>query len=105
MAAPLTALNSSKVPFQCTSAAHDTFQALTEQFTSAPILVVPDCLQFVVEVEASDVTVGAVLSQRVATDQKLHPCVFFSRWLTPAKRNYNIGYRELLTVKLALEEW
>ena len=61
--------------------------------------------QFVVEVDTSDVGVGAVLSQRSAIDQKLHPCAFFSRWLTPAERNYDIGNRELLAVKLALEEW
>ena len=59
----------------------------------------------VVEVDASDVGVEAVLSQRVAADQKLHPCAFFSKRLTPAERNYDIGNRELLGVKLALEEW
>jgi hypothetical protein len=26
-------------------------------------------------------------------------------WLTPPERNYDVGNRELLTVKLALEEW
>lgn len=30
---------------------------------------------------------------------------FFSRKLSPAERNYDIGNRELLTIKLALEEW
>ncbi|KAI3352183.1 hypothetical protein L3Q82_020990 [Scortum barcoo] len=30
---------------------------------------------------------------------------FFSHHLTPAKTNYDVGNRELLTVKLALEEW
>ena len=49
--------------------------------------------QFVVEVDASNVGVGAVLSQRAAIDQKLHPCAFFSRRLTPAERNYDIGNR------------
>ncbi|XP_058478432.1 ileal sodium/bile acid cotransporter [Solea solea] len=69
-----------------------------------PILVMLDSeRQFVVEVDASDVGVGAVLSQTAASDQKLHPCAFFSRRLTPAGRNY--GNRELLAVKLALEEW
>ena len=61
--------------------------------------------QFVVEVDASDVGVGAVLSQRAAEDQKLHPCAFFSRRLSPTEKNYDIGNRELLAVKLALEEW
>ena len=100
------ALTSSKVPFRWSSAANEAFQSLKTRFTSAPILIMPDPeRQFVVEVDASDVGVGAVFSQRSATDQKLHPCAFFSRRLTPAERNYDIGNRELLAVKLALEEW
>lgn len=58
----------------------------------------------VVEVDASDTGVGAVLSQCSGADQKLHPCAFFSRELSPTKRNYDVGDRELLAVKLALEE-
>ena len=42
---------------------------------------------------------------QVGTDQKLYPCAFFSRRLTPAERNYDIGNREFLVVKLALEVW
>lgn len=34
----------------------------------------------------------------------LHPCAFFSRKLSPAERNY-VGNRELLAVKMVLEEW
>lgn len=49
--------------------------------------------------------VGAVLSQQSATDQKLHPCAFFSQRLSPTERNYDIGNRELLAVKMALKEW
>ena len=106
VAAPLMALTSLKVPFQWTSPADEAFRSLKGRFTSAPILQMPDPeRQFVVEVDASDVGVGGVLSQRAAKDQKLHPCAFFSRQLTPAERNYDIGNRELLAVKLALEEW
>lgn len=49
--------------------------------------------------------VGAVLSQRHGTPAKLYPCAFFLRKLTPAEVNYDIGNRELLTVKSALKEW
>ena len=49
--------------------------------------------------------VGAILSQRSSVDQKVHPCAFFSRRLTRSERNYDIGNRELLAVKLDLEEW
>lgn len=42
--------------------------------------------------------------EKQAVDQKLHPCAFFSHHLSPAERNYDIGNREVLAVKLALEE-
>ncbi|TKS65685.1 Retrovirus-related Pol polyprotein [Collichthys lucidus] len=106
VAAPLTSLTSTKRPFEWTPAADRAFQSLKARFTSAPILRMPDEeRQFVVEVDASDVGIGAVLSQRSAEDGKMHPCAFYSRRLSPTECNYDIGNRELLAVKLALEEW
>lgn len=58
-----------------------------------------------VEVDASDLGVGAVLSQRSVEDGKLHPCAFLSHRLSPAECNYDVGNRERLAFKLALEEW
>lgn len=55
------------------------------------------------EVDASDAGVGAVLSQQQSG--KLHSCAYFSRRLSPAEGNYDVGDRELLAIKLALEEW
>ena len=93
-------------PFSWTPEAEAAFKELKHRFNSAPILVQPDPnRQFILEVEASDSGVGAVLSQRSIPDQKLHPCAFFSRRLNPAEWNYDVGNRELLAVKLALEEW
>uniref|UniRef100_A0A8C1TGE2 Gypsy retrotransposon integrase-like protein 1 n=1 Tax=Cyprinus carpio TaxID=7962 RepID=A0A8C1TGE2_CYPCA len=106
LASPLTALTSPGTPFRWSDAAEAAFAKLKSRFVSAPILVAPDpTRQFVVEVDASEVGVGAVLSQRAASDDKVHPCAFFSHRLSPAERNYDIGNRELLAVKLALEEW
>ncbi|KAK3518378.1 hypothetical protein QTP86_003532 [Hemibagrus guttatus] len=77
-----------------------------QAFTTAPLLVHPDPERpFVVEVDASTTGVGAVLSQQQGKPLRLHPCAFFSRKLNPAEANYDIGNRELLAVKLALEEW
>ena len=82
------------------------FNTLNRHFVTAPILRHPDPGQpFVVEVDASDIGVGAILSQRSVEDERLHPCAFFSRRLTSSERNYAVGDRELLAVKLALEEW
>ncbi|KAK3529361.1 hypothetical protein QTP70_029335 [Hemibagrus guttatus] len=57
------------------------------------------------KVDASTTGVGAVLSQQQGNPRKLHPCAFFSRKLSPAEVNYDIGNRKLLAIKLALEEW
>ncbi len=57
------------------------------------------------EVDASTTGVGAILSQQQGNPSRLHPCAFFSSKLSPAERNYDIGNRELLAIKLALEEW
>uniref|UniRef100_A0A3B3WPB4 Gypsy retrotransposon integrase-like protein 1 n=1 Tax=Poecilia mexicana TaxID=48701 RepID=A0A3B3WPB4_9TELE len=61
--------------------------------------------QFTVEVDASETGVGAILSQRSSRDGKLHPCAFFSKKFTTTEGRYDIGDRELLAIKLALEEW
>ncbi|KAK3531899.1 hypothetical protein QTP70_034403, partial [Hemibagrus guttatus] len=82
------------------------FDTLKQAFTTAPLLVHPDPERpFVVEVDASTTGVGAVLSQQQGKPPRHHPCAFFSRKLNPAEVNYDIGNRELLAVKLALEEW
>ncbi len=86
-------------------AANDAFESLKEAFTQAPILVHPDPQSsFIVEVDASTTGVCAILSQQQGNPEKLHPCAF-SRKLSLAERNYDIGNRELLAIKLALEEW
>ena len=106
VAAPLTQLTSTKVPFGWSQAAQSAFLRLKRLFSSAPVLCHPDpAIQFMVEVDASNSGVGAVLSQRSALDNKLHPCSFFSRRLSSAETNYDVGNRELLAVVLALQEW
>ncbi|KAK3527495.1 hypothetical protein QTP86_023021, partial [Hemibagrus guttatus] len=72
----------------------------------APILCHSDPDRpFVVEVDASSSGLGVVLSQRHGDPGKVHPCAFYSRKLTTAEVNYDVGNRELLAIKEALEEW
>uniref|UniRef100_A0A3B4GQD0 Gypsy retrotransposon integrase-like protein 1 n=1 Tax=Pundamilia nyererei TaxID=303518 RepID=A0A3B4GQD0_9CICH len=88
IALPLTNLTSPKLLFQWSLDAQRAFAQLKALFSSAPVLVQADLeLPFFVEVDASDSGVGAVLSQQVPG--KMHPCAFFSRRLSPAKRNYD----------------
>uniref|UniRef100_A0A8C7KJ45 Gypsy retrotransposon integrase-like protein 1 n=1 Tax=Oncorhynchus kisutch TaxID=8019 RepID=A0A8C7KJ45_ONCKI len=39
------------------------------------------------------------------SDDKVHPCAYFSHRLSPSERNYDVGNRELLAIRLALGEW
>lgn len=79
---------------------------LKSSFTTALILKHPDPdLPFIVEVDASDCGIGAVLSQCHGSLDKLHSCAFFSRKLTSAEINYDVGNKELLSIKSALEKW
>ncbi|KAL0157922.1 hypothetical protein M9458_045998, partial [Cirrhinus mrigala] len=105
-AAPLTALTKpSHGTFCLTPEAIQAFKTLCHLFTTAPVLTHPNPDKpFVVEVDASDVGVGAVLSQR-GPDGKLHPCSFFSRKFNSTQQRYGVGDRELLAIKWALEEW
>uniref|UniRef100_A0A8C5LZY7 Gypsy retrotransposon integrase-like protein 1 n=1 Tax=Leptobrachium leishanense TaxID=445787 RepID=A0A8C5LZY7_9ANUR len=102
---PLTDLTKN-VPFKWSEQASNAFQTLQSQFTSAPILRLPNpSLPYFLEVDASNKATGAVLSQRDDVDQRLHPIAYFSKRLTPAECNYEVGDRELLAIKKALEEW
>ncbi|XDV39643.1 hypothetical protein PO909_008846 [Leuciscus waleckii] len=63
VAAPLTALTSTKKPFCWSSVTQAAFDKLERRFSSAPILITPDpTRQFVVEVDASEVSEAAVPS-------------------------------------------
>lgn len=59
----------------------------------------PDPEWQLVDMDASDLRVGAVL------DQKLYLCAFCSRRLTSTDRNYNVENLELPAVKMSWEQW
>ncbi|XP_053499602.1 uncharacterized protein LOC128619445 [Ictalurus furcatus] len=107
IANPLTSLLKGKPKrLSWNSSAQSAFDKLKKAFTTAPIIKHPDPSRpFIVEVDASETGVGAILSQRFGEKPKLHLVAFFSRKLSPAERNYDVGNRELLAIKLALEEW
>ncbi|KAI2653818.1 Transposon Tf2-6 polyprotein [Labeo rohita] len=107
VAAPLTSLlRGGGKRLVWTPEAEKAFQQLKERFTSAPILHHPDPERgFVVEIDASNTGIGAVLSQRQGSPPKLFPCAFYSRKLSPTEQNYDVGDRELLAMKAAFEEW
>lgn len=78
--------------FKWTREAQQAFIALKKRLMSASVLLLcnPEA-QFIVEVDASDVGVGGVLSQHGGPDQRQHLCAHYSHHLTPRERNYDVG--------------
>ena len=102
----LTQLLKKDNPFDWTSSCQEAFDTLKKRFTTAPILVHANPAEpYIVEADASDFAIGAVLSQRTPSDKKVHPVAFYSRKLTAAERNYEIYDKELLAIKEAFAEW
>ncbi|CAM4494144.1 unnamed protein product [Caretta caretta] len=80
-------------------------EQLKRAFTSAPVLMLPDPSKpFIVEPDASDYTIEAILSQQQGSPSILPPYAFYSRKLTPTRLNYVIYDKELLAIKAAFEE-
>ncbi|MBW0581363.1 hypothetical protein O181_121078 [Austropuccinia psidii MF-1] len=80
------------------------FHKLKEAFSIAPILShFHPYLPTIVEADASDYALGAVLSQ--ISDSGKHPIAFDLRRLLPAELNYEIHDKELLGIVWALKRW
>jgi len=81
------------------------FNTLKQAFTSASILThwVPDA-QLVVETDASDYTLAAILSI-MTKDNKIHPIAFHSRTFSTPELNYNVHNKKLLAIFKAFKIW
>ena len=80
------------------------FELLKRRFTTAPILLHFDPqLPCIIETDASDFAIGAVLSQ-LSADRRLHPVAFHSRKMDKAEVNYEIHDKEMLAVVTAFKE-
>ena len=97
MAAPLYRLQEKESRFNWTEPCQTAFNKLKEKLTSAPVLVFPtrDGI-FVLDTDASEIAIGAVLSQLQGGVEKV--IAFGSRTLTKSERNYCATRRELLAL-------
>ncbi|MBW0560481.1 hypothetical protein O181_100196 [Austropuccinia psidii MF-1] len=80
------------------------FHQLKEAFIIAPVLShFNPSLPTIVETDASDYALGAILSQ--VSDSGKHPISLNSRKPIPAELNYEIPEKELLGIVWALKRW
>ncbi|KAJ1206276.1 hypothetical protein NDU88_001685 [Pleurodeles waltl] len=103
---PLTELTSKKQPKKViwTEACQNAFDALKAAMCTAPVLQAPDySKEFVVQTDASEHGIGAVLSQlnEEGLDQ---PVAFISRRLLPRERRWSAIEREAFAVVWALKK-
>jgi transposase InsO family protein len=104
IAAPLHALAGKNIPFEWTTECQAAFVRLKEKLTSTPILALPqDEGKFILDTDASGVSIGAVLSQEQEGKERV--IAYGSRVLSRAERNYCVTRQELLAVVYFLKAY
>ena len=105
IARPLNDLLKKDRKFEWTPDCQSAFDNLKKQFTSEPVLAMPNQTKpFQIECDASKYASGAVLTQQDSNGDR-HPCTFISKTCSPTERNYEIYDQELLAIICTLEEW
>ena len=105
IAAPLTDLTQKRKPSIVTWSpeCEDAFNRLKKILCSVPVMKSPDFEQeFILQTDASDRAVGAVLSQMDA-DGGDRPIAYYSRKLLPRETRYSTIEKECLAIKLGIK--
>jgi hypothetical protein len=99
LAKPLTSVLQHK-QFSWSSAAQTTFEELKTAMITTHVLGQPDFdKEFVIETDACDRGIGAVLSQNG------HPIAFYSKALGVKNSKLSTYEKELLAILMAVDEW
>jgi phospholipid-translocating ATPase len=106
-AAPLTDLTKKSLPDKVnwSESCEKAFKELKEMLCQTPILRSPDFeKEFILQTDASDIGVGAVLSQ-LDEEGKDCPLAYYSRKLLPREQKYSTVEKECLAIRLAVEHF
>ncbi|GJP80846.1 hypothetical protein CLOP_g11046 [Closterium sp. NIES-67] len=104
IAAPLTNLLKKNTPYKWEPKHQVAMEQLKQALTSAPVLILPDPERdYVIEADASDRAVGAVLMQDQGNG--LQPIAYLSKKLHGAELNYPIHDKEALAIVIAFKAW
>jgi hypothetical protein len=99
---PLNKLTEQKQTFQWTSEVEAAFKTLKGALCTAPILAYPQPGErFIVDTDASNVGIGAVLSE--VQDGQERIIAYYSKTLKKAERNYCVTRQELLAIVRTME--
>ena len=107
IAAPLSDLTMNIAPnrVEWTDKCERAFQTLKQALAAQPILATPDySKEFIVQTDASEQGIGAVLSQQ-DDDRGDRPLAFFSWKLLDRERNYSTVEKECLAIVAALKHF
>lgn len=97
IARPLIKLTEKNEEFIWTNDQEQAWEELKKRLTSAPILTYPDPdEEFILDTDASDQGIGAVLSQTINGEEKV--IAYGSRVLTKQEKRYCVTRKELLAV-------
>ncbi|CAI7879822.1 unnamed protein product [Closterium sp. NIES-53] len=104
IATPLTNLLKKDTPFTWDTPQQQAMEQLQTALTIAQVLILPDQdKDYVVEADASDQAVGAVLMQDHG--RGLQPIAYLSKKLHGAEPNYPIHDKEALAISTAFKAW
>lgn len=103
---PITQVTRQHIQFKWSFETQAAFDKLKTLFISAPVLQHhKPTLPYALEVDASEIATGAILSQNQGSTALLYPIAFSSCKMSQPESNYDVGDQELLVLKTAFEEW
>ncbi|RDX97219.1 Retrovirus-related Pol polyprotein, partial [Mucuna pruriens] len=103
IALPLSKLLQKDVDFVFDEACIEAFNKLKTRLTSAPILQAPNWeLPFELMCDASNLALGAILSQQVGVGKPAHVIAYATQTMDPTQVNYTTMEKELLAIVFSL---
>ncbi|GBN88600.1 Retrovirus-related Pol polyprotein from transposon 297 [Araneus ventricosus] len=104
IARPLHKLTEAKSNFNWTEECEKSFNSLKQALTSSPILTFPrNDKDFILDTDASNEGIGAVLSQIIVNEERV--IAYFSKSLGKPERNYCVTRKELLVIVKSIEHF
>ena len=104
VAAPLDCLTENNRVFVWTSECHVAFHQLKQVLAQTPVLASPTSEgAFILDTDASNTGIGAVLSQKQGEEEKV--IAYFSRSLTKSEQQYCVTRKELLALVTAVRHF